>query len=65
MYVCLCEGINDRQIRSLARSGLDSVAEVGKACGAGTGCGQCRLQVRRLILDERAPPANEHEGAAK
>ena len=65
MYVCLCEGITDRRIRSLAHQGCHSVAEVSKECGAGSGCGQCRLQVRRLLLRERGPDPREHESSAK
>ena len=48
MIVCHCFCVSDREIRGCVREGATSVAEIGKACGAGTGCGGCRPEIARL-----------------
>ena len=52
MIVCHCFCVSDREIRSCVRDGAASVAEIGKACGAGTGCGGCRPEIARLVEGE-------------
>ena len=55
MIVCHCHYVSDREIRQCAKSGACSVSEVGRACGAGTGCGGCRPEIANIISeDERA-----------
>ena len=41
VYVCICNGITDRQIREVAAAGCRSVAELTMRTGAGAGCGSC------------------------
>lgn len=56
MYVCLCNRITDRQIRSAAESGASSVAELSRAFGLATGCGSC-AEMAQDMLDEHAADA--------
>lgn len=49
MIVCLCHGVNDRKIRSLASEGASTVAEVSRRCGAGTDCGRCKRHIKDLV----------------
>ena len=49
MLVCHCNRICDRTICESIREGARSVDEVGRACGAGTGCGGCRPRIRTLL----------------
>ena len=51
MYVCICNGITDRQIREVAAAGCRSVPELTMRTGAGAGCGSC-LELAAQILDE-------------
>ena len=51
MYVCVCNGITDRQIREVAAAGCRSVAELTMRTGAGAGCGSC-LELAAQLLDE-------------
>jgi bacterioferritin-associated ferredoxin len=51
MYVCVCNGITDRQIREVADAGCRSVAELTMRTGAGAGCGSC-LELAAQLLDE-------------
>ena len=53
MYVCICNGITDRQVREVAAAGCRSVAELTMRTGAGAGCGSC-LELAAQILDEHA-----------
>lgn len=41
MIVCLCHGVRDRDLDAAIATGAGTVEEVGRACGAGTGCGAC------------------------
>lgn len=58
MWVCLCKGVTDHEIRDLLRSPLiNDVDDVGAACGAGTGCGTCRDEIRSLCEEARLEKA--------
>lgn len=52
MLICHCNGISDRKIRVAIRNGARTPADVGRACGAGSGCGGCLDAVRELIHTE-------------
>ncbi len=52
MVVCHCLAINDSTIRELLDSGALSVEEIGTRCGAGTECGACVENVRRLAVPQ-------------
>lgn len=41
MIVCLCHAVRDRELDAAIAEGASTVEEVGRACGAGTGCGSC------------------------
>lgn len=49
MYVCVCRGITDRDIRKAMMEGATSVDDIEDRLGAGTGCGGCRDYTRRLL----------------
>ena len=51
VYVCVCYGITDRQIRETAQAGCRSVAELTMRTGAGANCGSC-LEMAAQLLDE-------------
>jgi bacterioferritin-associated ferredoxin len=52
MFVCLCNGISDQEIRHHVRRGASSWREVARACGAGAACGDCRPSVHALVEEE-------------
>ena len=54
MIICLCEGISDRDITAAARQGVRTVRELSKVSDAGSGCGSCRRDLRKL-LDAHSP----------
>ncbi len=51
MYVCICNGITDHDIRQAAEAGCDSMAELTMRTGAGSCCGSC-VDMASEILDE-------------
>lgn len=53
MYVCICNGVTDRQIREAADAGCDSVSEMTMRTGAGASCGSCLGLVAELIDESR------------
>lgn len=54
MIVCHCFRVSDRQIRKCVEDGAQTVSEVGRACGAGAGCGGCRPEIAQILTaDER------------
>lgn len=52
--VCLCNHVSKTTICEAIRAGCDSVEAVGEATRAGTGCGSCRSQIARLIVQARS-----------
>jgi bacterioferritin-associated ferredoxin len=49
MIVCLCRAISDRAIQRAIDAGATTVKQVGQACGAGTGCGACKVQISQML----------------
>lgn len=49
MYVCLCNGLTDQQVRDAAQAGASRPAEVYPACGCDARCGACARTMRTLI----------------
>ncbi|WNG34884.1 (2Fe-2S)-binding protein [Archangium minus] len=53
MIVCLCYVVSDRTIRARISEGVETVDDLGRACGAGTGCGGCKSQLAQLLMEAR------------
>ena len=51
MYVCVCHGVTDHQIRRAAEEGVREVHELTMRTGAGSNCGSC-LPLAAQLLDE-------------
>lgn len=53
--VCACFGVGANAVREAIASGLAAnVEEIGKALRAGTNCGSCLPELKRIVSDERA-----------
>jgi bacterioferritin-associated ferredoxin len=59
MWVCLCKGVTDRQIRAAIAAGARTPVEISARCRAGTGCGGCEPELCRLLHDYFAREAYE------
>ena len=51
MYVCVCNGVTDRNIREAVEKGCSSVGELTMRTGCGAGCGSCLEMAAGLIDD--------------
>jgi bacterioferritin-associated ferredoxin len=51
VYVCLCNGVTDRQIREAAEAGCRSMSELTMRTGCGATCGSC-VEMATQLLDE-------------
>ncbi len=49
MLLCHCRVVSDREIRTAIDCGACDLQDVGRECGAGTGCGGCLPAIRRML----------------
>ncbi|MEP6634597.1 MAG: (2Fe-2S)-binding protein [Luteimonas sp.] len=77
MYVCLCNGVTDRDIQHAARAGCKSMPELTMRTGCGANCGSCvavatetlqqarqDMLVAELVGAESSAPAHAMSHAA-
>ena len=55
MYVCICEGVTEDQVRTAVACGARTIEDVGDSCAAGTGCGSCHDEIDVFILAAEGP----------
>jgi bacterioferritin-associated ferredoxin len=58
MYVCICNGITDRDIRDAARAGARDLDQLSATTGCTTSCGSCgelATEILRETLRESRP----------
>jgi len=58
MYVCLCRGITDSQIREAVASGMTNYREVRLALGLSSQCGKCSVHAREIFRNALQPVDN-------
>ncbi len=51
MYVCLCKGITDTQIRAAVEDGASSLREVRNTLGVASQCGKCGIRTREIVRE--------------
>lgn len=49
MYVCLCKGITDSQIRAAVQDGVSSLRELRSTLGVASQCGKCGILARDMV----------------
>lgn len=65
MYVCVCKGVTDGQIRTEACAGACTLRELRARLGVAAQCGRCALQVRQVLQEAlRADRAAADDQAA-
>ena len=60
MYVCLCNGVTEKQLLEAARRGLTDINDVSRELGVATGCGQC-LQEAWQVINPKAATHHHHQ----
>ncbi|MGV8932564.1 MAG: bacterioferritin-associated ferredoxin [Luteimonas sp.] len=53
MYVCVCNGVTDHDIRQAAKAGCGSLAELTMRTGCGSCCGSCVTMACELLDEAR------------
>ncbi|MCY1349281.1 BFD-like [2Fe-2S] binding domain protein [compost metagenome] len=51
MYVCLCQGVTDGQIREAIYEGCCSYRDVRENLGVGTQCGKCACLAKQVVRE--------------
>ncbi|WP_137134263.1 nitrate reductase [Rhizobium sp. FKY42] len=51
--ICSCFNVGLNEIATAARTGCDTVAAIGELLKAGTNCGSCRPDIRRIITERQ------------
>ena len=51
MIVCHCRVVSDRDVRAAIEQGAGDLCGVAAACGAGSRCGGCLPELRRMLAD--------------
>ena len=51
MYVCLCNGITERQIAEAAQHGARSPQDLAQRLGVGLGCGRCAACAAAVLCE--------------
>ena len=54
MYVCICNGVTERDIRQAAEAGCRTVPELTMRTGAGANCGSCLDMAADLLQQAHA-----------
>lgn len=62
MYVCVCHGITDRQIKQAAADGVRTMNELTAKTGCSGTCGSCTDMAREVLADAHA---SKHVCASK
>lgn len=62
--ICACEGIGQQTIISAIQDGADSVDRIGACTRAGTNCGSCKPELKKLIADALAETDIEQESVS-
>ena len=55
MYVCLCKGITDGQIRAAVQDGAANLQQVSHRLGVARQCGKCACLAKSVIDTARSP----------
>jgi bacterioferritin-associated ferredoxin len=61
MYVCLCNGITDTQIRNAIQEGASSFKDVRSTLGVGSQCGKCGILTREILRDTLRDDGSDQE----
>jgi bacterioferritin-associated ferredoxin len=56
MYVCLCNGLTERQVRRAASTGTGSPEEVYRSLGTAPKCGKCIPTVECILRELLGDP---------
>lgn len=53
MYICVCNGVTESEIRSSIEAGARSFGDLQRELGIASGCGQCTQETKCLLREAR------------
>jgi bacterioferritin-associated ferredoxin len=59
MWICLCEAVTSGTIRQTIEGGARSLADIERACAAGSVCGRCKRNILVLLDEHRVADDEE------
>ncbi len=55
MYICLCNGVTEKAIRSCcAEEGIHTLRDLEGCLGVGNCCGRCKPAAKQILAESRA-----------
>lgn len=51
MYICLCRGITDTQIRNAVENGATSMKSLNQQLGVSIQCGKCGVAAKQILRE--------------
>lgn len=61
MYVCVCKGITDTQIRAAVEDGASSLRDVRNTLGVASQCGKCGILTREILRESLVDSNDEQQ----
>lgn len=61
MYVCICKGITDTQIRAAVQDGVSSLRDLRNTLGVASQCGKCGTLTRDIVRESLQDHAGSEE----
>ncbi len=65
MYVCLCQGVTDGQIRDAIYAGCCSYRDVRETLGVASQCGKCACLAKQVVRETLGSLHSSHVAAAQ
>jgi bacterioferritin-associated ferredoxin len=53
MYVCICNAVTDRQIKTAVQEGHETFEKIQQQLDVGTCCGKCESHAKEVISEAR------------
>ncbi len=53
MYVCICHGVTEKDIKKAAKQGAQSLHDVKQMTGASSGCGSCADVALDILIESK------------
>jgi bacterioferritin-associated ferredoxin len=60
MYVCICKGVTERQIREVAARGAHSLKDLRRELGVASECGKCAEEAKRCLKAALEEVGHQH-----
>lgn len=54
MYVCICNAISERHVRTAIASGATTAGKVYRACGSQPQCGRCKQSICDMLGEAKS-----------